>query len=49
MRPLGKAESKAMRAYAQRGQYYIIVESRVHLTWYESHVLNLVIKRRSVR
>ena len=32
MRPFGEAQSKAMRAYAQSGQYHIIVESRVHLT-----------------
>ena len=32
----------AMRAYAQSGQYHTIVESRVHLTWYQSHALNLV-------
>ena len=32
MRPFGEAQSKAMRAYAQSGQYYTIVESRVHLT-----------------
>ena len=29
-----KAPSKVMRAYTQSGQYHIIVESRVHLTWY---------------
>ena len=32
MRPFGEAESKVMRAYAQSGQYHIIVESRVRLT-----------------
>ena len=37
MRPFGEAQSKAMRAYAQSGQYHTIVESRVHLTWYQSH------------
>ena len=31
-----------MRAYAQSGQYHIIMESRVRLTWYQSHALNLV-------
>ena len=31
-RPFGEAQSKAMRAYAQSGQYHTIVESRVHLT-----------------
>ena len=30
-----------MKAYAQSGQYHIIVESRVRLTWYQSHALNL--------
>ena len=34
------AQSKAMRAY---GQYHTIVESRVCLTWYQRHVLNLVV------
>ena len=24
------------------GQYHTIVESRIHLTWYQSHALNLV-------
>ena len=28
----GEAQSKAMRAYAQSGQYHIIMEIRVHLT-----------------
>ena len=28
-----------MRAYAQNGQYHTIVESRVRLTWYQSHAL----------
>ena len=32
-----------MRAYTQSGQYHTIVESRVHLTWYQSHALNLVV------
>ena len=32
MRPFGEAQSKAMRAYAQSGQYHTIVESRVRLT-----------------
>ena len=32
MRPLGEAQSKAMRAYTQSGQYHTIVESRVGLT-----------------
>ena len=32
MRPIGEAQSKAMRAYTQSGQYHIIVESRVRLT-----------------
>ena len=32
MRPFGEAQSKAMRAYAQSGQYHTIMESRVHLT-----------------
>ena len=32
MRPFGEAQRKATRAYAQRGQYHTIVESRVHLT-----------------
>ena len=42
MRSFGKAQIKAMRAYAQSGQYHTIVESRVRLTWYQSHALNLV-------
>ena len=29
--------------YTQSGQYHIIVESRVRLTWYQSHALNLVV------
>ena len=32
MRPFGEAQSKAMRAYAQSGQYHTIVESHVRLT-----------------
>ena len=32
MRTFGEAESKVMRAYAQSGQYYTIVESRIRLT-----------------
>ena len=32
MRPFGEAQNKAMRAYAQSGQYHTIVESRVRLT-----------------
>ena len=32
MRPFGEVQSKAMRAYAQSGQYHTIVESRVRLT-----------------
>ena len=31
MRPFGEAQSKAMRAYVQSGQYHTIVESRVRL------------------
>ena len=31
-----------MKAYVQSGQYHTIVESRVHLTWYQSHTLNHV-------
>ena len=31
-----------MKAYSQSGQYHTIVESRVRLTWYQSHALNLV-------
>ena len=41
--PFGEAQSKAMRACARSGQYHTIVESRVHLTWYQSHALNLVV------
>ena len=40
--PCGKAQSKVIRAYAQSGQYHTIVESCIHLTWYQSHALNLV-------
>ena len=36
-----EAQSKTMRAYTRSGQYHTIVESRVHLTWYQSHTLNL--------
>ena len=32
IRSFEKVQSKATRAYAQSGQYHIIVESRVHLT-----------------
>ena len=32
MRPSEEAKSKVMKAYAQSGQYHIIVESRVQLT-----------------
>ena len=32
MRFFGEAQSKAMRAYTQRGQYHIIMESRLRLT-----------------
>ena len=32
MRSFGEAQSKAMRAYAQSGQYHTIVESRVRRT-----------------
>ena len=38
-----EAQSKAMRAYTQSGQYHTIVESLVRLTWYQSHALNLVV------
>ena len=31
LRPFGETQSKAMRAYAQSGQYHTIVESRVRL------------------
>ena len=41
MRCFKEAQSKVMRAYAQSGQYHTIVESRVHLTWYQSHALKL--------
>ena len=37
-----EAQRKAMRAYAQSGQYHTIVESRVHLILYQSHAPNLV-------
>ena len=39
---LHRAQSKDMKAYAQSEQYHIIVESRVCLTWYQSHALSLV-------
>ena len=42
MRPFGEAQSKAMRDYAQSGQYHTIVESRIRLTWYPSHALNFL-------
>ena len=42
MRLFGEAQSKAMRAYAQSGQYHTIVESRVRLTpiTRSSHVIS---------
>ena len=43
MRSCKGAQSKAMRAYTQMGQYLTIMESRVRLTWYQSHALNLVV------
>ena len=49
MRPFGEAQRKAMRAYAQSGQYHTIVESRVHLTWYQSHALNLALGNRILK
>ena len=39
MRHFGESQSKAMRAYAQSGQYHTIMESCVRLTWYQSHAL----------
>ena len=36
IKPFEETQSKAMRAYAQSGQYHTIVESRVRLTWYQS-------------
>ena len=39
-----EAQSKAMRAYAQSGQYHTIVESLVRLTLYQSHALNDIVK-----
>ena len=41
MRHVREAQSIATRAYAQSGQYHTIVESHVHLTWYQSHVPKL--------
>ena len=41
MRHFEEAQNKVMSAYAQSGQYHTIVESLVHLTWYQSHALNL--------
>ena len=38
MKPFGEAQSKTVRTYAQSGQYHTIVESRVHLTWYQNPV-----------
>ena len=43
LKPFGEAQSKAMRACTQNRQYHTIVESRVRLTWYQSHTLNLVV------
>ena len=40
MKPFREAQSKAMRAYVQSGQYHTIAESRIRLTWYHSHALN---------
>ena len=38
-----EAQRKAMRTYAQSGRYHTIVESCIHLTWYQSHALNLIL------
>ena len=37
MRPFGEIQSKAMKAYAQSGQYHTIVESRFPLTKFTNH------------
>ena len=37
-----------MRVYAQSGQYHTMVESRVHLTWYQSYALNLAMSIESL-
>ena len=37
MRPFGEAQSKAMRAYTQSGQYHTIMESGVRLTCITFH------------
>ena len=49
MRSFGEAQSKAMRAYAQSGQYHTIVESRVPLTRCQSHALFSNIKQRTLK
>ena len=41
-RPFREAQSKAMRAFAQSGQYHTIVESRVHLTL-GTHVIHDIV------
>ena len=38
-----------MRPYARSEQYYTIVESRVHLTWYQSYALNLVMSNKRLQ
>ena len=38
----GEAQSKTIKAYAQSGQYHTTMENNVHLTWYQSNVINLV-------
>ena len=47
MGPFGETQSKAIRAYPQSGQYHISVDSSVHLTWYQSHALNLLMSTES--
>ena len=39
MRPFGEAQSKAMRAYTQSGQYHTVVERHIHLTNLKLHFL----------
>ena len=43
MRTFGEAQSKAMRAYAQSGQYHTIVESRVRITVSTSLLLYMTV------
>ena len=48
MRPVGETQRKAMRAYAQSGQYHTIVESRVRLTMIRTVYKHNIRKQNSI-